>query len=115
MDSSVGDYDILETSTQNNNRNVQEKESTNVSQSEQKIGDIWTIECLLKSILTIEDLIIQQMAHNMKAKFDPFYVKKVKQIKINLYKLYDEYVNKDDQSNKSHSQVQASSSLGGGK
>ncbi|CAL0335199.1 unnamed protein product [Lupinus luteus] len=38
MDSSVGDCEILETSTQNNSRNVQEKESTNVSQSEQKIG-----------------------------------------------------------------------------
>ncbi|CAL0299596.1 unnamed protein product [Lupinus luteus] len=46
---------------------------------------------------------------------DPFYVEKVKQIKINLYRLYDEYVNKDDQSNESHSQVQASSSLGGEK
>ncbi|CAL0327695.1 unnamed protein product [Lupinus luteus] len=112
------------------------------------LGGIWIIECLLNSILINEDLIIQQMARNMKAKFskywsdytmvlafgtildpskkldfvqclfeevDPFYMEKVKQVKINLYRLYDEYVNKDDQSNESHSQVQASSSLGGGK
>ncbi|XP_019461476.1 PREDICTED: zinc finger BED domain-containing protein DAYSLEEPER-like [Lupinus angustifolius] len=45
---------------------------------------------------------------------DPFYVEKVKQIQMNLYRLYDEYVNKDDQSNESLSQVHASSSLGGG-
>lgn len=46
---------------------------------------------------------------------DPFYVEKVNKIKTNLYRLYDEYVNKDDQSNESFSQVQGSSSLGGGK
>ncbi|CAL0301550.1 unnamed protein product [Lupinus luteus] len=112
------------------------------------LGEIWTMKCLLNSILTNEDLVIQQMALNMKAKFekywsdytmvlafgaildpskkldfvqclyeevDPFYLEKVKQIKMNLYRLYDEYVNKDDQSNESLSQVQASSSLGGGK
>ncbi|XP_019432776.1 PREDICTED: zinc finger BED domain-containing protein RICESLEEPER 1-like [Lupinus angustifolius] len=46
---------------------------------------------------------------------DTFYVENVKQIKMNLYRLHDEYVNKDHQSNESLSQVQASSSLGGGK
>ncbi|KAF1898463.1 hypothetical protein Lal_00042158 [Lupinus albus] len=30
------------------------------------LAEIWTIECLLKSILTNEDLMIQQMARNMK-------------------------------------------------
>ncbi|CAL0313747.1 unnamed protein product [Lupinus luteus] len=97
MDSSVGDCEILETYTQNNSRNVQEKESTNASQSEQKIGTLLTSQ------------------PEPKSEVDPFYVEKVKQIKINLYRLYDDYVNKDDQSNESHSQVQASSSLGGGK
>ncbi|XP_019433649.1 PREDICTED: zinc finger BED domain-containing protein RICESLEEPER 1-like isoform X2 [Lupinus angustifolius] len=111
------------------------------------LGETWTIECLLNSILTNEDLVVQQMARNMKAKFekywsdytmvlafgdildpskkldfvqylyeevDPFYVEKVKHIQMNLYRLYNEYVNKDDQSNESLSQVHASSSLGGG-
>ncbi|KAE9617706.1 hypothetical protein Lalb_Chr03g0038171 [Lupinus albus] len=100
MDYSVGDYEILETSIevkQNTNGNVQEKDSTNASQSEQK-GRI---------PLTSQP--------EPKSEVDPFYVEKVSQIKMNLYRLYDEYVNKDDQSNESLSQVQGLSSLGGEK
>ncbi|XP_039687383.1 zinc finger BED domain-containing protein DAYSLEEPER-like [Medicago truncatula] len=36
-------------------------------------GEIWKIECLIRSYLTSEDLLIQKMAESMKVKFDKYW------------------------------------------
>jgi len=36
-------------------------------------GEIWKIECLIRSYLTSDDLLIQKMAESMKVKFDKYW------------------------------------------